>query len=238
MCVANCVGEVDNILPLYRKVSVPIYSHPTPSELMMIRQRLVEQCGGVKKAKSLLRSNYRCFISENAIWQVRVHKIRVNGYIEPPVAVQPTLINAMVRTSVPVGKVVEALKNIGVPVNPYSSPLDATNACIGFYARTFEQLEQIVDRLGTAGLITDAMVVNAVWYMKLGKYVDLYSLVNTGIFVHTSSKFKSVTGTIDDSKITIFNTGTIRIMRAPRPDIARLIAGKVYYLLVSSNSIL
>lgn len=233
-----CIDDLGWVLPLYKYVSVPIYSHPTPSEIMSIRQVLVTRCGGVKKAKAVLRSMYRCFLSENTIWRVRVHVVRVPGYVEPPAPVVPTLINVMVRAKAPVGEVVTALEGHGVPINPYSSPAGSAGGCVGFYVKSFEQLEEIADSLGRAGLITDAMIVNAVWYMKLGKFIDLRALVNTGAFVPTASKFKCVTGTVEDSKVTVFNTGAVRIMRAPRPDLAKTVAGKVYYLILANNAII
>lgn len=233
-----CVGDIEFILPIYKKVSVPIYSHPTPSEVMKIREKLFAICGNVKKVKSILRTSYRCFMSENVMWRARVHSVHVDGYAEPPVPVVPTLINVMVRTLVPAPAVIDALRKFGVSINPYSSPPESTNACLGFYTKSFEHVEQVVDELGRAGLISDAMIVNAVWYMRLGRFINLLTLVSTGIFVYAASKFKCVTGTIEDSKVTIFNTGTVRIMRAPRPDIAKSIAGKVYYVLIASNAII
>lgn len=233
-----CTTDVELVLPLYKVVSVPIYSHPTPSELMKMRQVLVSACGGVKKAKSVLRGQYRCFMSENTLWRARIHRVAIDGYAEPPTPVVPTLINVMVRARAPLSVVAEALVKSGVPINPYSSPSDATGTCIGFYAKSFEQVERVVDSLGKLGLISDAMIVNAVWYMKLGRIINLLALANTGIFVYAATKFKCVTGTVDDSKVTVFNTGTVRIMRAPRPDIAKSVAGKVYYVLLKSNALM
>lgn len=229
----TCCSEATILLPLHKKLSVPIYIHPTPSELMKIRQTLASEYGGIKKAKVVLRNQYRCFLSENSIWKVRVHKIDIAGYMEPPPLV-PSLILAMAR-STRVSSVIEELRKRGLPPNPYSS---LSGSCVGFYVDSFEKLEQVVDDLGSAGLITDAMIVNVVWYMKLNRLINLSKLIETGIFAHTASKFKCVTGTIEDSKVTVFNTGTVRILRAPKPDYAKEIAGKVYYILNKYNAIL
>lgn len=225
-------------LPLYKHLSVPVYAHPTPSELLEIRQRLVSEYGSVKKAKTVLRSMFRCYLSENSIWRVRVYRVSVNGYAEPPSHPTPSLINVMTRTMVRAQDVIEELRRLGVALNPYSSPSVNENACVGFYSKSFDQMERVVDSLGRKGMIKDAMILNVVWYLNLGGMVNLQALVDTGVFAFTTSRFKYVTGTIDDSKVAVFNTGNVRILRAPVPDVAKKVAGKVYYLVLESGALI
>lgn len=230
-------------LPVYRQVSVPIYYYPPPQELQAIKELLVKKYGTVKRAKHELRRRFRCFLSENAIWRTKVYVQPVDESVEPPVKPRVTLINVMARGVKPLKDFdyLSFLRERGFKLNPYrsmSGDENKTPFCFGFYSSTFDKLASLVDDLGKRGLVDGAIIVNAVWYLRLDKPIDLSKLVNTGMFVSSMSNFKAVTGIVEGVKVTVFNTGTIRVVRAPTPEIARDVLGKTYAIMLNSNAII
>ena len=227
-------------LPVYKNLSVPLYYYPTPLELRTIKEILVRQYGTIKRAKAELRRRYKCFLSENAIWKTRVPEDEIDIYAKPPEYPRPVLINVMARGIVnPEETDYMSVLRGRVKLNPYRTPEGFKNPpfCFGFYAKKFETVEELVDELGRSGLIDGAMIVNTVWYMKLGRQVNLGKLARSGYFVSMISNFKAVLGVIDGIKVTVFNTGIVRIVRAPIPAIANEIAEKLYGLLLHLNAV-
>lgn len=231
-----------DVLPLYKKLSVPIYHYPLPQQLHSIKEQLLRKYGTMKRTKREIRKKYRCFLSENAIWKTKVYIPEVTVHAVPPVNPRVTLINVMARGLLPPKKFdyVSYIRNQGLKPNPYKSFSDKRRPpfCFGFYVPSFKKLEDIVDNLGARGLIDGAIVVNAVWYLKLGRPVNLSKLVKTNIFVSSTSNFKAVTGVIDGVKVTVFNTGTIRLVRATTPEIAENVVGKTYGVITESKALM
>lgn len=232
-------SEFVHLFPVYMSKPVPIYLHPSPSMLRSLVESLKRVHGSYREARRVMRRALRCFISENTIWKCRVHGVRVDGYSEPPAPPVLTHAVVMVRGATDLVSLLGEIRSLGVRVNPYAVPAPGPGdySCAGFYAGSFEEIERVVSTLGERGVICDAMIVNAVWYMRLGSLVDLRALTSTRYFVPTL-RFNAVVGTIEESKVIVFSTGTVRINRALSPQDARAVAGKLYYLLRESGALL
>jgi len=212
---------------------VPLYLYPF--DVNALRNYLLSRYGSLKRGKDALRREYRCFLSENAIWR-RVLATHIDDYVEPPA--KPTLVLSVVmfRGTNPEFDYVSYLQSKGVDINPYTSP---ENLCFGFYCKhDFSILDEILGELAEKHLIRDAMIVNSIWYAKLDRRVNLRRLAETGLFVPSfSNTFKLVTGIVEYSKVAIFYTGTIRIMRALTPEQAMDVLGRVYALMLKHGAL-
>ena len=81
------------------------------------------------------------------------------------------------------------------------------------------------------------MIVNGVWYAKFDRPINLLKLSRTGYFLfNVNSGFKAVTGRILTYTVTVFNTGTVRILSAPTPERARKALGHVYGIIKRFNA--
>lgn len=234
--LARCKHLGINMFPVYKKYgNVPLYIYPDNNRL----RSLIEKYGSVKKAKQVLRSTYRCFISENSYGRGSV-VIDVDVYEEPPVSPVPVLLNVMCRTSKHgrhlVTRVVRELEKMNVKINPYTYA--SKGSCIGFYPKSFRELDNIMKWLVDRGLIEACMIVNGVWYARFGVPVNLVRLMETGVFILSASKsFKLVKGVIGRSSVSVFHTGTVRITNAYTPEQAQEVLGKVYGLMKRYNAI-
>ena len=222
------------LLPVYKEYDgVPLYLYPDNVE--EIRQYILERFGSVKRARSLLRNELRCFLSENAIWR-RIIRVDVDTFEPPPAEPRLSLAVVMARGTRPDFDYVKYLESKGLSVNPYSF---ASRECIGFYCKNdFSIIDRVLSELAERKLIRDAMIVNGVWYAKLGRPVNLARLVDSGVFVPSTSKaFKLANGVVGTAKVAVFHTGTVRIVRALTPEQARDVLGRVYGLLRAYGAI-
>jgi len=213
--------------------NVPLYLYPL--DMSSMRKYLIEKYGSLKRGKEALRHEYRCFLSENAVWR-KVMVTHVDSYIEPPVSPNLILSVVMFRGTTPNFNYVEYLHSKGVNINPYTT---SESLCFGFYCKdNFSKLDEILGELSEKHLIKDAMIVNSIWYTKLGRHVNLRRLAESGLFVPSfSNTFKLVTGVVEYSKVAIFYSGTIRIMRALTPEQAKDILGRVYALMLKYRAL-
>jgi len=207
---------------------VPLYLYPL--DISGMRRYLIEKYGSLKRGKEALRREYRCFLSENAIWR-KVMAAHVDSYIEPPVSPNLILSVVMFRGTDPSFNYVEYLLSKGVSINPYTA---SESLCFGFYCKgDFKKVDEILGELSEKHLIRDGMIVNAIWYAKLGRPVNLRRLAESGLFVPSlSNTFKLVIGVVEYSKVAVFYSGTIRIMRALTPEQAKDILGRVYAVML------
>jgi len=213
--------------------NVPLYLYPLdPSAL---RSYLIARYGSLKRGKEAMRREFRCFLSENAIWRKLV-ATKIDDYAEPPVRPSLALTVVMFRGVDSSFDYVSYLRSKGVEVNPYTSP---ENLCFGFYCKeSFDKVDEILEELADKHLIRDAMIVNSIWYAKLGRTVNLRRLAETGIFVPSfSNTFKLVTGIIGYSKVAVFYSGTVRIMRALTPEQANDVLGRLYGFMLRHGAV-
>ena len=223
------------LLPVYKRYGdVPLYLYP--ENLEELRKYIVEKYGSIKKARPFIRRDLRCFLSENAIWK-KVIRVDVEKYTEPPVEPRLSLAVVMARGTRKNFDYVGYLQSKGLDVNPYSYA--GEGECFGFYCKNdFSIIDRVLSELAEKKLIKGAMIVNAVWYARLDRPVDLGKLINSGVFIpSTSQAFKMVTGIVGTAKVAVFHTGTIRIVKALTPEQARDILGRVYALLVKYGAI-
>ena len=222
---------VIELIPVYKYYGdVPLYLYP--SNIDEIRSLAIKRYGSLKKAKTQIREELRCFLSENAIWK-RTVRADVEDYVEPPV--EPMLRNAvvMMRGTREDFDYIEYLYSRGLSPNPYSN-----RECVGFYCKDFSMIDKVISELAERRLIKSAMIINGVWYARLGKPVNLYKLVESGFFVPSISRaFKLAVGTLGASKIFVFHTGTIRMMPVLTPEQAKTVLGKVYALMIKHGAI-
>lgn len=228
---------VIELIPVYKYYGdVPLYLYPNIDEL---RRRIVEKYGSIKHAKRHIREELRCFLSENAIWKKFV-RTDVEDYAEPPVEPKLYLAVVMVRGTKENFNYIDYLRSRGLPINPYSyaSSYGNSGKCFGFYCSNFSIIDEVLSELAEKKLVDSAMIVNSVWYARLGKPVNLNKLVESGFFVPSTSRaFKLVTGVLGTSKVFVFHTGTVRIMRALTPEQAKSVLGKVYALMARYGAI-
>jgi len=216
------------MLPVYKWYGdVPLYLYPPT--LDKLRAEIVKRYGSLKRAREYIRKQFKCYLSENAIWK-RIVRVPVDEYEEPPVEPKLSLAVVMVRGARKDFNYIEYLMSKGLPVNPYSYA--GEGECFGFYCKgDFTIIDRVVGELAMNKLIKGAIIVNAVWYARLNRRVNLARLSNTGLFVPSTSSFKMVSGVIETAKVAVFHTGTVRIVRALTPEQAREILGKVYAIM-------
>lgn len=227
----------EDILPLYKMLSVPLYRYPTLTEMRAARDVLLKAFGSYKAAREYIRDRYSCYLSQAVLWRSMYVQSLTPKPADPPVEPRLVVANVVMRGAAPLSKVnyEAALAELGVTkLNPYRtrSP-DKPRPCVGFYSQSMEQIEAVVDELGRRGLIEGAIIVNAVWSAKLGRPMNVRPLVEAGMVLSLSTP-KTIKGYIGGVLVTIFPTkGVVRINGAPTPEIAMNTLRMTYGLLLS-----
>lgn len=231
------VGFSIPALPLYARVSVPLYHYPDYGWVEKLRREILSHFGSLKAGKDIVRREYRCFFSENFIWK-KIFIIEDIGEEVPPNPPVLSLLVIMCRGALPADKVDygSIIRSMGLKPNPYVGSRD--EPCVGFYAKSFDEAVKAVDRLGREGVIRDAMIVNGVWHMTLPSRINIAVLAKQGIFIPSTRGFDSATAYIDGAAVTVFRRGKVRIAKATTQETAERIARKTYYLLLTSRSLL
>lgn len=221
--------EVDEYMPLYKMLSVPLYRYPSIDDFNALKSAYIGKFKTKKEFKKFVRDKYRCYLSENSIWKLSRKYIDVDYEADLPESLipSPSVVVVMFRKLSPSAD--DYIKSLNLKVNIFSNA--NKELCGGFYSKSFEDAEYVVNRLGESNLIRDAMIVNATWFLKLNQYPNLFKLKDSGIFVPSINNRKAVEGSIRDSKVIIFATGTIHILKAVTPEIAYEIARKTYGIL-------
>jgi len=220
------------MLPIYRMVdSVPVYRYPRPDEIREIIEWAMSSAGTRKRAQALIRKKYRCYLSVNIMFKNFVRN-PIPYYAEPPVlSLKHLVVTGRARGRC---NVIKRLEEMGLSVNPYSSFSRRRGKCFGFYCKSYDELFSIVERLGKC--IDGVIINNAVWTMDVGRHINLRKLIDAGFA--PSLRWGGVHGVVEWWKVTVFHTGKIRINGATTPEDARLVAGKLYGLLLKLGAIM
>lgn len=225
-------------LTLYKRVAgVPIYLYPTPAQIKEIRDEYVSRVGTLKRTRVLMRGEYRCFLSENALWKTRRMGLQLHEYVEPPS--EPKLANLVVMgratNSDCVDEAVSLLRKMGVKPNPYRS---RRGRCFGFYVSDMSMLDAVVEKLAERNLVEALMLTNGIWYVKLADKISFAPLIKSKLFIVTTSKsFKYIQTYIEHYSVNLFPTGKARIILALTPEQAKDVAGRLYALLLRHGAI-
>lgn len=225
--------DVDEYLPIYKMLSVPLYYYPSIDDFNALKRAYIDKFETKKEFKNFVRNKYRCYLSENSVWKLSRKYIDIDYEADLPEAPMPSVVVVMFRKLSPSAD--DYIKSLNLKVNFFSNA--NKKLCGGFYSKNFEDVEYAVNKLGENNLIKDAMIVNATWFLRLNQQLNLFKLKDSGIFVPSVKNKKSVNGNIRDAKIIIFSTGTIYILKAVTPAIAYKIARKTYGVLKKYGAI-
>lgn len=223
------------MLPEYTVGQHTVYLRPSPSELEDILTYLTEQYGSERRARTILRKNYRCVLSVNSFWKGKYSLTYSPSDDVEPLPVRQTLMIVMTRCKdtrarKKCGEIIEKLREVyPVGVNPYS-----ISDCFGFYISNkcgspvcFEEDEY--SRLRKPYSVLSSVlsyikpytelvaIVNAVWYARVNGYVVFRPLLDSYLAVPTS-RFSAVRVTLNDISFTVFRTGKIRITHVLTPE--------------------
>ena len=214
---------LDEYLPLYKALSVPLYHYPTSRDFERIVEALGRGLPTKRALKDVLRERYRCYLSEVGIWRRLAERgADVDAEADPPSPPSPALVVVMYRRLRPDAE--DVVRSLGLRPSVYSG---ASPACGGFYARSFEDAERAVDELGRRGAIADAMIVNATWTMRLGRSVNIFRLAESGVFVPSVRNRRIVVGRVGDAAVVVSASGVVYMAKAVTPEIAYSVARKV-----------
>jgi len=224
------------VLPVWKVVAgVPVYRH-------VPRTRLKEYLAsvlGVEKVSCyrreichLLRCYYACMNCGRKISRTRLP----DEFIEPDFPYNVHMVRLALRVKNPedLPRVNDILAEAGYHV---TRKLKYSRYCAFVTLRDYNSVDDVISLV--ARYLEGAKIIVSLWYGRLGRYVNLRRLVESNYFVpETSDFFKLVKGLFEDTHVSVFYNGTIRVYAALTPDEGRVYMGRVYALLKRVGAIL
>jgi len=200
------------MLSLYRENPVPLYLRLPPPPDARIK--------AVRDGEGLY-----CFLSYVAKRRSRHKTIVYVGEDDPgDYSVRNALNVVMLQARSPDAgaAAAEALRAAGARLNPYRS-----GRCLGFYARSFDDLFRLLETV--ADYVRAAAIVHTVWYLYYRSRVNLRVLARAGFIVSLArSTFRVAMGSVNNTTVRIFQTGTVGVYGVHTPETIHVFARQLW----------